>query len=177
MQLGTLHFAPISRRDPLVPDSVSATSFDVEIADKVYATAIDPALADAASFCAHYGVDLDISTNCLVVEAKRGDRTWHAACLVLATDSADVNGVVRRHLDARKVSFAPKETALQMTRMEYGGITPIGLPDDWTILIDEAVMARDIVVIGGGRRDSKVAVRTVALRQLPNAHVLDIKKQ
>jgi prolyl-tRNA editing enzyme YbaK/EbsC (Cys-tRNA(Pro) deacylase) len=41
---------------------------------------------------------------------------------------ADVNGVIRRELDVRKCSFAPMGEAVALTSMEYGGITPIGLP-------------------------------------------------
>ena len=56
--------------------------------------------------------------------------------MVLATTRADVNGVVRRRLDARKASFAPMDEAVALTGMEYGGITPIGLPADWPVLVD-----------------------------------------
>ena len=63
----------------------------------------------------------------------------YAACVVAATTRADVNGLVRRHLDARKASFAPVEAVTAATAMEYGGITPVGLPADWPVLVDEAV--------------------------------------
>ena len=62
-----------------------------------------------------------------------------AACLVLASDRADVNKTVRKHLDVRKISFASMEDAVAQTGMEYGGITPVGLPADWPILVDTAV--------------------------------------
>ena len=64
-----------------------------------------------------------------------------AACMVLATDRADVNKAVRKHLDVRKISFAPMDEAVSQTGMEYGGITPVGLPPDWPILVDAAVAA------------------------------------
>jgi prolyl-tRNA editing enzyme YbaK/EbsC (Cys-tRNA(Pro) deacylase) len=51
-----------------------------------------------------------------------------AACLVRATDRADVNRVIRKRLDVRKISFAAMDDAVRETAMEYGGITPIGLP-------------------------------------------------
>ena len=44
------------------------------------------------------------------------------------------------------------------TGMEYGGITPVGLPDGWPILVDEAVAALDWIVIGSGIRGSKIAL-------------------
>ena len=176
MELGTLTFNPLQPDDKLVYASVSAQAAKSGISDDVFAVEINPELADTAAFCEHYGIDLGISTNCLVIEAKRADKTWYAACLVMATDMADVNGVIRKALGARKTSFAPKEVALELTGMEYGGITPIGLPEDWPIYIDESVMEQQVVVIGSGLRRSKVAVKTGALAGLPGVQVLDLKR-
>ena len=117
-----------------------------------------------------------MSANCVVVEARRAERTWHAACLVLATTRADVNGVVRKHLGARKISFAPMETAVSLTGMEYGGITPVGLPADWPILVDESVIGQDRVIIGSGIRGSKILVPTSVLASLPAAEVMALTK-
>ena len=90
----------------------------------------------------------------------------------MATDRADVNKTVRKHLDVRKISFAPMAEAVAQTSMEYGGITPIGLPDGWPILVDEAVAAADWVVVGSGIRGSKIAVPGRVLAELPHAGVL-----
>jgi prolyl-tRNA editing enzyme YbaK/EbsC (Cys-tRNA(Pro) deacylase) len=139
----------------------------------VRAAPIDPELADTAAFCEQYGVALEDSANCVVIAGRRGDATRYAACVVLATTRADVNNVVRRRLDARKASFAPMEDAVTFTGMEYGGITPIGLPSAWPVLIDAAVLARDTVVIGSGLRRSKIALPASALPELPNAEVVD----
>ena len=93
--------------------------------------------------------------------------------MVLATTRADVNGLVRRRLDARKASFAAMDVAVVETGMEYGGITPIGLPADWPILVDAAVVAAGDVVIGSGVRRSKLVVPGKALSELPGAEVID----
>ena len=58
------------------------------------------------------------------------------AVVVLAHTRADVNGVVRRTLDVRKLSFMSQEAAVERTGMEYGGITPLGLPAEWPIYVD-----------------------------------------
>jgi prolyl-tRNA editing enzyme YbaK/EbsC (Cys-tRNA(Pro) deacylase) len=134
---------------------------------------IDPALADTAEFCAAYGSPMDGSANCVVVAGRRGEDTRYAACLVLATTRADVNGLVRRHLGARKASFAPMDTAVGESGMEYGGITPIGLPPGWPLLIDAAVADSPYVVIGSGRRRGKLLVPGKALAGLPGAVVLE----
>src|SRR5437762_8344940 len=66
--------------------------------EAVGVAAIDPELADTAAFCEAYGVPLEASANCVVVAGKRAGEERFAACLVLATMRADVNGVVRRWL-------------------------------------------------------------------------------
>jgi prolyl-tRNA editing enzyme YbaK/EbsC (Cys-tRNA(Pro) deacylase) len=171
MKFGDLTFAPATAHLQLLAQPVADA-----VPGNAFAVAIDPTLADTATFCEHYHIGLDVSANCVVVEAKRGDHTWYAACMVLATGRVDVNGVVRKHLNARKISFAPMQTATGLTGMEYGGITPIGLPADWPILVDEAVTKQPHVIIGSGRRDSKILIAGAALGDLPNAVVMPITK-
>jgi prolyl-tRNA editing enzyme YbaK/EbsC (Cys-tRNA(Pro) deacylase) len=108
-----------------------------------------------------------------VVAARGAGQTTLAACLVLATTRADVNGLVRRQLDARKASFAPQDVAVAESGMAYGGITPVGLPSSWPVLIDSAVAAADWLVIGSGTRGSKLAVPGSVLAGLPGAVVLE----
>jgi hypothetical protein len=57
--------------------------------------------------------------------------------------------------------------------MAYGGITPVGLPAGWPVLVDAAVASAELVVIGSGTRGSKLAVPGALLAQLPGAQVLD----
>jgi prolyl-tRNA editing enzyme YbaK/EbsC (Cys-tRNA(Pro) deacylase) len=134
---------------------------------------IDPALADTAAFCAAYGSPMDGSANCVVVAGRRGEAVRYAACLVLATTRADVNGLVRRRLDARKASFAPMDDAVALTGMEYGGITPLGLPDGWPLLVDAAVAAAPAVVVGSGLRASEAGAAGALLAALPGAEVVE----
>jgi prolyl-tRNA editing enzyme YbaK/EbsC (Cys-tRNA(Pro) deacylase) len=140
--------------------------------DDILVAPIDATLADTAAFCAAYEVGLDVSANCVVVAGKREGVTRYAACVILATTRADVNGVARRQLDVRKASFAPMDEAVDLTGMEYGGITPIGLPADWPILVDERVIDTKYVIIGSGVRHSKIALPGRALAILPNAQVV-----
>lgn len=144
-----------------------------EAAERVLVAAIDPDLADTAAFCEAYGVGLQESANCVVLAGRRGGETTYAACLVLATTRADVNGLARKQLDVRKVSFAPMDEAVGLTAMEYGGITPLGLPEGWPILIDRAVAESSRVVVGSGIRGSKLWLPGELLAALPGARVLD----
>ena len=171
VELGKLTFVPASEAPGLVAKPVRP-----HLRDGFWVSAIDPDLADTAAFCERYDIGLDISANCVVVEARRADRTWYAACVVLATTRADVNGIVRKHLGARKISFAPMDSTVSLTAMEYGGITPVGLPADWPILVDVNVIDRERVIVGSGIRGSKLLVATEVLPSLPNAEVLDITK-
>ncbi|SDK23233.1 YbaK/EbsC family protein [Streptomyces indicus] len=134
----------------------------------------DPAIADTAVFVEHYGQSLlDESANCVVVTGKRGGESSLAACVVLSRAKVDVNGVVRRQLGARKASFAPMGLATGETGMEYGGITPIGLPGDWPLLVDAAVADTPYVLIGSGRRRGKLIVPGKAFAELPGAVVVE----
>jgi prolyl-tRNA editing enzyme YbaK/EbsC (Cys-tRNA(Pro) deacylase) len=172
--LGTLDWAPATARPdllaPPVADALAALGDDARHGTRV--AAIDPDLADTAAFCDTYGVTLDASANCVVIAAKRGQSRRLAAALVLATTKVDVNGLVRRHLDAKKASFAPMDVAVAETGMEYGGITPIGLPGDWPLLVDAAVADAGHVVVGSGLRRSKLLVPGALVASLPGAEVL-----
>jgi prolyl-tRNA editing enzyme YbaK/EbsC (Cys-tRNA(Pro) deacylase) len=171
MTIGTLDWVKAGERLDLLADPVARAISDL---DGVEVAEIDPALADTAAFCERYGVDMAESANCVIVAAKRGGEVRYAACMVLATARADVNGVVRRHLDARKISFAPQEEAVRLTGMEYGGITPLGLPEGWPVLVDAAVAAHPGVVIGSGVRHSKLALSGAVLAGLKTAEVLNL---
>ncbi|BBH65464.1 hypothetical protein ACTI_21490 [Actinoplanes sp. OR16] len=166
-----------SRLDLLAPPVAKALEvWPVEApidADQVLVAPIDASLADTAAFCEAYGVGLAESANCVIVAGRRGDVTKYAACVVLATTRADVNGVIRKYLDVRKASFAPMDDAVALTGMEYGGITPIGLPASWPILVDSRVVATPHVIIGSGVRNSKIAIAGPALGALPGAAVIE----
>lgn len=157
----------------LVAPPVSAALDGWSRAAQVVAAPIDPDLADTAEFCARYSVAMEDAANCVVIAGRRGEDIRYAACVVLATTRADVNGVVRRRLEARKASFAPMAEAVELTGMEYGGITPIGLPASWPVLVDRAVLDRGVVVIGSGLRRSKLALPSSVLAELPGAEIVD----
>lgn len=159
-------------RPDLVGEPVSRALATLEGAEQVLVVDTDPDLADTANFCQAYEVPLEASANCVVVAGKRGERLSYAACVVLATTRADVNGLVRKHLDARKASFAPMDTAVAETGMEYGGITPIGLPADWPILVDAAIVDLPHIIIGSGRRRGKLLLPGKVLAAVPGAQTV-----
>lgn len=175
MQFGKLTFEPATEHLDLLAAPTERFIKQNELAG-VLVSEINPELSDTAAFCDFYDIGMDVSANCVIVAAKRGDHTWYAACLILASARADINGTVRRHLDARKISFAPMETAISLTHMEYGGVTLIGLPEEWPILIDTDVAQTAHVIIGSGIRKSKLLVPGNLLAGLPQATVLSLTK-
>ena len=112
------------------------------------------------------------ASSALVVEGKRAGEERIAACVVRATTNADVNHVVKKRLDVRKASFWPQERAVEASGMEYGGITPVGVPGSWRLLVDSAC-AVGWSCIGSGLRRSKLFVTGEVLAALPGAEVVE----
>ena len=145
----------------------------VTTASSALVVAIDPELADTEVMTREFGMDLALSSNCILVAGKRAGEERIAACVVRATTNADVNHVVKKRLDVRKASFWPQERAVEASGMEYGGITPVGVPGTWRLLIDAGVAARGTVLIGSGVRSSKLLVPGALLAALPTAEVIE----
>ncbi len=170
-----LDLRPALHAPELLAPSVhgAISSLEPDEAQRIRVAPIDASLADTAEFCEAYGVSLEASANCIVVAGRRGEAVSYAACVVLATTRADVNGVVRKLLDARKASFAPMDEATSLTGMEYGGITPIGLPDGWRVLVDSRVAEVPDAIIGAGIRAAKIELPGRLLAELPGVEVVD----
>ena len=173
--LGSLVAVPaLSRPDLLAAPVASAlAALGEAVAGEVGVAEIDPEVADTAAFCERYGVGLAESANCVVITGKREGEARYAACVILATTRADVNNVARRELDVRKASFAAMDTAVAQSGMEYGGITPIGLPAAWPVLVDLLVADTPAVVIGSGVRRSKLVLAGKLLAGLPRVRVIE----
>ena len=167
-----LRWVPTEARPELVGPPVLTALDEWPHRSQVQVAEIDPELADTAAFCDRYGVRLEESANCVVVSVRRGEQSRLVACVILASTRADVNGVVRRHLGARKATFASMDTAVAESGMEYGGITPIGLPAGWPLLVDGAAAGSPWVVVGSGLRRSKLSLPGHLLAALPAAEVL-----
>ncbi|WP_262850637.1 YbaK/EbsC family protein [Mumia quercus] len=171
-RLGTLDLVPaLDRPDLLAAPVAAALDALGPAAGDAWVCAIDPALADTAAFSEAYEVPLEVSANCVVVLGRRAGEERAAACVVRADTRADVNATIRRRLDVRKLSFAPMEWATETTGMEYGGITPVGVPATWPVLVDEHAAALERAVIGSGIRGSKLVVPGTLLAALPSAEV------
>lgn len=168
--IGSLNFQPLAGRPELTVTSVleAGTSFpDILIAE------IDPAYMGGPELAEHYGTDPTDGANCVVVRGKRGETRMTAAVLVPVGYRADINGIVCEKLGAKKVSMAPLDEVLAETGMEYGSITPVGLPRSYKILIDSRLMEKERIIVGGGKQISKLLVPTAYFRGLPNAEIIE----
>lgn len=174
MKFGNLDFSEVAGNENLLAKPTLDAIKQHGLEGKVLVSKIDADFADTAKFCEEYKIGLGEGANCVVLEAKRVDKRWFVACLILATSRADINKKIRKYLEARRVSFAPMDQAVEETGMEYGGITPIGLPDDWQILVDEQVVQQEKLIIGSGIRGSKLLVDGDTFNNLANTTVMDI---
>ena len=77
-------------------------------------------------------------------------------------------------MGSKKVSFASKEEAEEVTNQIYGGISPLGLPQEINIFIDENVLRREKIFIGAGNRVSKFFLTPNSLIELTQGRVEDL---
>src|SRR3954463_12530658 len=133
--LGTLTTEPVLDRLDLVGAPVAALLRTWAPASEVGVVAIDPELSETASTVDVYGVPWEAGAHCVVVMGKREGQERTAACVVRGDTRADVNNRVKRILDVRKCSFLDHDRAVAESGMEYGGICPVGVPQEWRVLI------------------------------------------
>lgn len=170
---GVLQVERATARPDLLAEPVAKALNNLAAPDRVGVVEIDPDLADTAEFCAAYSSPADASANCVVVAGKRAGEVRYAAAMVLATTRADVNGVIKRRMDVRKASFASMDQAVELTGMAYGGITALGLPTGWPVLVDSAVADCPELVIGSGLRGSKLLITGESLTSLSGAEIIE----
>lgn len=171
--LNPLISLPALEHPELMSRSTHAALSGWEHGDRVAVVQIDPEVADTAAMMAEFGLSADTGANCVIVSGKRAGEERIGAVLVRSDRRADVNGVAKRALDVRSASFHPMDRAITESGMEYGGITPLGLPGSWRLLVDPAVLDIDTVIIGAGIRGAKLLVPGELLGSLPGAEVTE----
>ena len=177
MQYGTLTWEPVLDHLDLVADPVQEAltawaRHAPDAVEQVLVTEIDPDRAETAAMTETYQLPLADSANCVLVAGRRDGNERLAAAVVRATTRADVNARIKRLLDVRKASFLPMERAVAETAMAYGGITPIGLPEQYRLLLDSRIVT-GTTIIGSGIRGSKILLPGEVLATLPDAEVIE----
>ena len=129
--------------------------------------------SDTQNFCDYYGFDIEDSCNAILIKAKKPEEFYAMFC-VLGSTRLDVNQKAKTAMGAKRVSFASREEAEEVTNQTYGGISPLGLPNNIKIFIDKNVMNREKLFIGAGNRVSKFFLSPESLVDLTDAEVLDL---
>jgi prolyl-tRNA editing enzyme YbaK/EbsC (Cys-tRNA(Pro) deacylase) len=170
-----LSFVPLGEHPELVCESIQqlVENYDnSRLSHQILVAEIDPEFAGGLDLCSHYNIQCEKGANCVVVEATRAQSKQFAACIYPVGSRVDMNKAVRKQLYARRVSLAQVDEVIEKTGMEYGSITPIGLPKDWLILIDSSILCQEKIIIGSGKLHSKLCISTALLVQLTNASIL-----
>lgn len=172
-RLGSLVATPVLDRLDLVAPATAALLRSWSPAAEVGVAEIDPDLADTATLVEAAQIPVEATGNCVLVAGRRAADERVAACVVPATTRTDVNRTVKRLLEVRKASFLPMDRAVELSGMEYGGITPVGLPLEWRLLVHAPLLRLGLLVIGSGVRRSKLVLPGRLLGELPQAEVIE----
>lgn len=157
----------MSELDPIVQRAVDGLGVRYEVLD------CNPEWADTDVFCSNYDIPRDHAANAILI-VSRSEPKQYAVCLVLATTKIDVNHAVSRLMGIKRLSFASAEEAKALTGQAIGGVTVFGLPDGIPLYIDNRIMARDYVIVGGGNRSTKIKLAPAELSRIPQAKAADI---
>ncbi|MBT1165209.1 YbaK/EbsC family protein [Bifidobacterium simiarum] len=125
--------------------------------------------SDTDLWCPNYDIPFAITGNVVVTHTHKTRKAppEFAAAFVTADTRADLNGKVKHTLGVSKVSFAPIDAAVEATGMESGGMSPIGLPEGWPLLVDEHILGIPKLYLGSGIRPSKLVVNGEIFRHIP----------
>ena len=141
--------------------------------DKLEVFECEDEFSDTQSFCDHYGYKIEDSCNAILIKSKKPEEFYTLFC-VLGSTRLDVNHKAKSLMGARKVSFASKEEAEEVTNQIYGGISPLGLVQEIKIFIDKEVLTREKIFIGAGNRVSKFFLTPESLVELTQGSVKEL---
>jgi|TARA_B000000609_G_scaffold76211_1_gene57396 prolyl-tRNA editing enzyme YbaK/EbsC (Cys-tRNA(Pro) deacylase) len=141
--------------------------------DKLEVFECEDEFSDTQSFCDHYGYKIEDSCNAILIKSKKPEEFYTLFC-VLGSTRLDVNHKAKSLMGARKVSFASKEEAEEVTNQIYGGISPLGLVQEIKIFIDKEVLTREKIFIGAGNRVSKFFLTPESLVELTQGRVEEL---
>lgn len=168
-----LEFKNVIENKNLVPSSVLEFILKNDINQEIKVAEINPKYADGEALSKNYGIPYEMELNCLVVKGSRGEENHYAAILVPYGKRANMNAKVRNPMNVKKVSFADLNYVVETTGMEFGSITPIGLPEDWMILVDSSVLEQEQVIVGGGFVQSKLILPSKLFSSFPNCQIVE----
>lgn len=129
--------------------------------------------SDTQKFCNNYGFDIKDACNAILLKSKKPEIFYSLFC-ILGSEKLDVNHKAKSAMLSKKVSFASKEEAEEVTKQIYGGISPLGLNENIKVFVDENVLTREKIFIGAGNRTTKFFLQPKDLIKLTNSEVLSL---
>lgn len=82
---------------------------------------------------------------------------------------------LRAAVGQSRLTMATPEEVLAVTGYEIGAVAPFGLPRPLRLMLDQSVLAEDVVSLGSGVRGTAVILRTVDLQHaLGDVPVVDV---
>ena len=148
-------------------------NFTEEEINNFFVARINPEYMDGISLFNHYRINDKLGVNCLICECRRNADVKYVALLVPTGYKYNMSSVVRKHVNARVVSVANLDYVLESTGMEYGSINPLGLPDNWKVLIDPKVLNSEYIICGSGLKTSKISFPSKYLLRIKNSELLE----
>lgn len=98
--------------------------------------------------------------------------------LVLASGAHRVSAdKLAQACGAARVHPADPETVARLTGFPAGAVAPVGHATPLPVLMDDALLAQDVVYAGAGAPDTLVALPPQDLRRVTDARVLDLREE
>ncbi len=146
-------------------DALAATDLEYESMRREPSTSVEEAAAKR-------GVPVSALIKTLVVRRSEAEYVF---VLVPGDRSIDW-GRLRRHLGERRLSLPDAYEALEATGYERGTITPFGAKTAWPVVADAALLAHEVVSLGGGGHGVSVKLAPGPLVGALDADVADLTK-
>jgi Cys-tRNA(Pro) deacylase len=81
--------------------------------------------------------------------------------LVLMAGPAQVSWqALRRYLGQSRLTMASEEEVKSVTGYERGAVSPVGIPAEVRLLVDESLLAEEEISIGSGMRGITIIIKT-----------------
>ena len=173
--LEKLEFMGIKDNKNLVANITYAflSKYFVDNIDDFKVAKINPEYMDGYSLFSNYELESFIGINCLICEVIKKDNRELVALLVPTGYKYNMSSTVKKYFNAKRVSVAPLDEVLSLTKMEYGSINPLGLPENMKILYDPLVLKSEFIICGSGLQKSKIMLPSKYIEKLPNSNTLE----
>ena len=137
---------------------------------------IDPDFSDTRLFCEKYSIDPENAVNALVITSKSQIREF-VMPLIQATRRVDVNHKLKDIAGFKRLSFADAELTKEVTGMELGAVTPVGLTGkDIPVYVDQPIMSLSFIILGAGVRSQKIKTTPDLFNKIPYSQIVEISQ-